>query len=183
MVHTTPPVYKSGVTLKSAVHNIIEVDAPQGELKLTVNPIDYLTLKCLVRQNGKAEIVYVQDFNATHKYLVGQYDLEVLTLPRLKFNDVNIRQSQTATIDIPQPGKVELSYQKDVIASIYVLRNGRQEWIQDLMGYGTTRKELYYLQPGSYKLVYRNKNSKVTTETREQDFKIISGGHVSITLD
>jgi Ca-activated chloride channel family protein len=182
-VHTTPPVYKNDIALKPSSHTIINVDAPQGTLDLKVNTIDYFSLKAIVKKQGQNDIVNVQDFNTTHKYIVGSYDLEVLTLPRTIINNVQIQQSKSYSIEIPQAGKLTLSYKKVVIASLYVLRNNHEEWVIDLQGSDITSKDLYYLQPGNYKIVYRPKDSYQTIDSREKEFKIASGQYTDLTID
>jgi len=182
-VHTTPPVYKYGVDIKSAQHNIVNIDAPQGELELGVTGNDYYNLKCVVKKGGAQEIIHVQDFNTTHKYIVGTYDLDILTLPRIQINKVIIEQGKSSKIEVPQAGKLEISYSRDIIGSIYIMRNNRQEWVIDINGAGSVRKELFTLQPGNYKIVYRPKDSHNTIETKQDDFKIQSGAFTNLTTE
>lgn len=183
VVQSTPPVTKNNIVLKSAQHNIVDISVPIGSLNLSVNAIDYFTLKALVKKAGQNEIIYVQDFNTTKDYLVGSYDLEVLTLPRVTFTNVQVTQSKTTKIVIPEAGKVELQYKKNLIASLYVLRNNKEEWITDLKGGDMTSKDLYYLQPGNYKVVYRPRDSYNTLDSREKTFKMTSGSYISVILD
>jgi len=182
-VHTTPPLFKNNIDIKSAQHNIVNFDAPQGDLELDVAGTDYYNLKCLVKKNGQSEIIHVQDFNTTHRYIVGNYDLEILTLPRIQINKVAVEQSKTAKIEVPQAGKLEITYSRDVIGSLYIMRNNKQEWVVEINGYSGARKELFTLQPGSYKVVYRPKDSHNTIETKMADFKIQSGAFTNITLE
>lgn len=181
-IHTTPPVFKRDISIAAAKHNIITVDAPQGELQLSVAKSP--DIKCLVRRANQSEIIHVQGFNNTQKYLVGNYDLEILTLPRIFMNDVKITQSHLNKIEIPQAGRLELAYRQEMVASIFVLRNNQQEWVADIAGITTPGiKESFHLQPGNYKIVYRKKNDKKTTNTSEKDFSISSGISVPVSID
>ena len=45
--------------------------------------------------------------NSEKEYLLGKYDLEMLTLPRLYFDDVEIKQSKITDITIPLYGFVQ----------------------------------------------------------------------------
>jgi len=182
VVQTTPPVYQNDIELKPAKHNIIALDAPQGKLQLKVKNNGSYVLKCLIKKTGQKDVVYVQDFNSIHKYIVGTYDLEALTLPRTRLSKINIDQSQTTDIEVPQPGKLELSYVRDVVGSIYVMRNNKQEWVIDVTGAGAERKELFNLQPGNYKIIYRPKNSHNTIETKVLETKIESGTFTNMSL-
>jgi Ca-activated chloride channel homolog len=181
-IHTTPPLYKNDVEVISSRHNIVNIDAAQGELELDVTGSDYYNLKCLVKRGGTQEIVYVQDFNTNHKYLVGSYDLEILTVPRIQISKVKIDQSKTSKIEVPQPGKVEMNFASDVVASIYIMRNNKQEWVEDVFA-DALRKEVFTLQPGNYKVVYRPRNSHNTIESKQADYKIKSGTYISLNLD
>lgn len=184
-LNTTPPVYKSNITLNVGKHNVVKIDAPQGNLSVScASARDYIGLPCLVRRAGKSEIIYVQDMYSTHRYLVGAYDLEILTLPRIKFNGVRVTEGTTPNkIVIPAPGKLELTYNQNVIASIYINRNNNQEWVADIDGATSLRKELYLLQPGRYTVVYRRANAEETESTRESNFTIISGSIYNLKLE
>ncbi|MCX6353073.1 MAG: VWA domain-containing protein [Bacteroidetes bacterium] len=183
-INTTPPINKKGVEVKRGEHNIIEVDAPQGSLQLNHKTWDkFQWVQCLVRKAGGAEVIFVQDVNSTHKYLQGSYDLEVLTLPRVKMKGVRITGSQELPINIPQAGRLEVSYAKDMIATIISVNGKSEEWVIDLRG-GTQPKllEFIYLQPGTYKIIYRPFDAKNTMDTKQQEVVIQSAKINSITL-
>ncbi|MGZ5283317.1 MAG: hypothetical protein ACXWEY_13660, partial [Bacteroidia bacterium] len=65
---------------------------------------------------------------------------------------------------------------------VFVLRNNKQEWVADMDG-NKNDKQVLYLQPGSYKLVYRRKEAKDTKDSREIDFKITSSQYTSLSLE
>src|SRR3954467_5765283 len=76
VVHTIPPVEKKGIELVPGKHNIIAVDAPQGYINIKTtgtNP------SCIIRKSGESQTLHVQTLNTTEKYIVGKYDLEILT--------------------------------------------------------------------------------------------------------
>ncbi len=181
-VYTTPPLIVNNITIKPSEHNIIKVNAPQGDLSLKVKTSDYGTLKCLVKEAKTNELIHVQDFNTTHKYLTGTYDLEILTLPRLYINDIKIQQDKPETIEIPSPGKLDVSYANSQVVSVFVLRNNKQEWVIDMAG-NKNDKQILYLQPGSYKIVWRRKDAKDTKDSREMDFRITSSQYTSLSLE
>ncbi|HXH19314.1 MAG TPA: VWA domain-containing protein, partial [Chitinophagales bacterium] len=101
-VHTLPPVSKKEVELVAGTHNIIAIDAPQGSLKLTESGYykRETPLQCIIREKGKNDILIVQDFNTTRKYLTGSYFLEILTLPRITMDNVEISQGTTKEITV-----------------------------------------------------------------------------------
>jgi len=124
--------------------------------------------------------LHVQNFNASDKYLVGKYDLEILSLPRIKFNNVEINQSKTTTIEIPQAGTAYISKPAPGPASIYVEEKNQLTFVCNL---GTNSMfENIVLQPGKYRVVYRSLNARETIYSIEKKFSIDSGGYTQIKL-
>lgn len=181
VVHTTPEVIKENIKITPGKHNIIELDAPQGILDLRIqgssNP--YSGIRCIVRKEGDMNTVNVQDFNHTHKYIVGNYDLEILTLPRLYMKNVKIEQSRHSEITIPQSGMVSINKGKGP-AAIFELKDGIEKWVCNLSEEGTVQN--FNLLPGKYKVVYRFERSMSTAHTITEMFKIIPNKTENITL-
>jgi len=181
VVHTLPPIYKSGIDLVSGIHNTIAVDAPQGFLKLKVGGItNYLNLQAIIRRAGSLEIIHVQNFNTTQKYLVGKYDIEILSLPRIFVKNVEIMQSHTNTLEIPQPGKINIFMSQFMLGSIYQMKSGKLEWITDISS--EVKNQVLVMQPGEYQVVYKIKSSRKTFYTNVKKFTISSGGSTTINL-
>lgn len=179
-VNTIPPVERKNVSLTPGVHNHIKVNAPQGFIQLNIigeKPAH--TVHAIVRQKDQMKTLNVQDFYTREKYITGLYDLEILTLPRIYMNDVKVDQSTTNFIEIKSPGRFEYSCVKPISGQIFVLRNGQQEWVcnihDQMSGY-------FNLQPGKYKIVYRQKHFQETIYTTEKTFTIFSGGTKSLKL-
>lgn len=181
-VHTIPPVEKKNITIIKGKHNVIPVDAPQGYLRLEIdgNPSKYFPTT-IVRQKGEMKTLNVHDFGKTEKYIVGKYDLEILTLPRIKLNDVEIKQSTTNTIKIPASGNVYVSKGTTGYGSIYLDDGKTVTWVCNLNPAAPT--EIIYLQPGNYKLEFRNENFKETTKTTERKFAVTSGTTTNLKLN
>ncbi|MDZ4838748.1 MAG: VWA domain-containing protein [Bacteroidota bacterium] len=183
-VHTTPPIFKKGVEIKPTVHNLVEIPAAQGTLKFSMaNANENGTIKCLIKKNGTSQIIYVQDINTTHKFLIGIYDVEILTLPKIKINKIQISQSKSTPIIIPENGVLQLSYYNAIDASIFILRNNKMEWVVDVTSQQGNGREVLNLQPGSYKIVYKLKDAQHIIESREVSVSISSGSDRSLILD
>lgn len=60
----------------------------------------YKNRQCIVRKSGSPSTLNVQSFNQSEKYIVGKYDLEILTLPRIYIKDVTIARSTLKTITV-----------------------------------------------------------------------------------
>ncbi len=184
VVHTIPPVKKDSISLIAGKHSIIALDAPQGYMKLKLmgggSAINIKNLQCIVRKKGSPETLNVQFFNQTEKYICGDYDLEVLCLPRLTIRDVEIKQSNTTTIEIPMPGIAVINTVVNGYGSLYVIEDNKMKWIYNLNGKATL--ESLVLQPGSYKVVFRGKMSTKSISSIDKDFKIESGITTSVNM-
>ena len=182
VVHTIPPVRKDSIVLSPGKHNIIGVDAPQGMLKvISPGTNQYRGLKFLVRRHGKSKTLNVQEFEKTQKYLTGQYDLEVLTLPRKLIQDVKIKQSHTTTVEIPKPGIVNILFPSYGHGSLLEQKkSGELKQIYDFHSH--KKRESLILQPGDYQIVFRTKSMRKSMYTITRSFHIKSGSSTTITL-
>ncbi|MBI3235588.1 MAG: VWA domain-containing protein [Bacteroidetes bacterium] len=184
VVHTMPPVTKENVELQAGKHNTIPIDVPQSSLQLIVNglaPTD--RVECLIKKAGEHYTLTEQDFNTTRRYIIGSYDLEVLTLPRIYLKEIPIEALKTTKIEIPTPGKLSLVSNVDLYGAIYQWNNNKLEWVCDLDV--NLRKKVIALQPTldkPYKIIYRYKNQTKASYTFEKDFNIVSGQTTLITL-
>ena len=181
VVHTTPEVTKENIKVTAGKHNIIKLDAPRGHLDLNIQGYNnqFTGINCIVRKSGQMETINIQAMNFDHKYIVGNYDLELLTLPRLYIKDVEVKQNRHTDITIPKTGTVVIS--KSVgPGQIFVLREGKNEWVCNLKNEAALQN--IELLPGKYKIVFRHEKSFSTAHSIEKTFKIVSGYSENITL-
>jgi len=179
VVHTLPQIFKNDITIQPGKHNVIALDAPQGLLKLEMGGLnEYEDLKCIVRQAGKMNTLYVQNFDEVTKYITGDYDLEILTLPRMYVNNVNIKQSHTTKVFIPEPGVALFYLPSKGITSIFLENDNKLEWVGNVSP--SLDRETIILQPGNYIAVYRGVNVKQVIYTQEIKFKIKSGSSTQV---
>lgn len=183
IVHTIPPVGMEDLVIKSNQHNIIQLTAPQGFLKLIVQssqPRYNQNIRSVVRKHGYPETIHLQAVNSTEKYLTGVYDIEILTLPRIKLEKIRIDQSKTTTVQIPEPGLATFHSSVKIIGSIFLSENDRVEKIYSLSN--RQLKESVLLQPGNYTIIYRNKLNKSAISTMQKSFRVVSGESITINL-
>ncbi|MEN9369868.1 MAG: hypothetical protein RI952_733 [Bacteroidota bacterium] len=181
VVHTTPPIEKKNVSIATNQHNIITIPAAQGELLVTTDGLStYKELACVITKANSEETIDVLTINEKKKYLTGLYDIEILTLPRISIQSTRIAQSELTTIKIPAPGLVTIlnTNAVPVLGSIFKEKGQSLDWVCDINGNSTT--ETITLQPGNYRLVYKNKGSKRAMTTRDERFKISSGSSANI---
>jgi Ca-activated chloride channel family protein len=180
-VHTIPPVRKKNIKIIRGKHNVIPLDAPQGYMKFVqkgkeVN--DYPLV--VVRKTGDMNTLVAKEFGTTEKLIVGKYDVEILTLPRIKMNGIEIKQSQTETIEIPTSGLLVTNTLGKGYGSIYSDDGKNVEWVYNLNSH--LNHEMIYLQPGKYKVVFRYENALQTIRTIEKNIVITSGNKINLQL-
>ena len=181
VVHTIPAIEKKNVSIATNQHNTINIAAAQGELLITTDGLStYKELACVISKANETESIDVLTINEKRKYLTGLYDVEILTLPRISIRATRIAQSELTTIKIPAPGIVTIlnTNAVPVIGSIFKEKGQDLDWVCDING--NTITETITLQPGNYRLVYKNKGSKRAMTTRDERFKISSGNSATI---
>ena len=181
VANTIPPVSRKNVLLKGGTHNVITLKTPQGRLKLNHrNHSEYGgPVQVLIRRAGNHNIVHTQTSNQTQTYLTGNYQLEVLTLPRIK-RTVTIDPNQLLEIDIPAPGVLNINSAVAGNGSLFLIRSDKtQKWLLNLSGKPQSTRGI---QPGNYKLVFRATNAKGSKYTEIHEFTIASGSTKTINL-
>lgn len=181
VINTIPVIEKKNIELKKNTHNTIVVDGPQGFLKFRLsNALRDYPIEMRIMQNGKTNTLNVQQLNATDKYIVGKYDVEILTLPRIH-KTIEITQGSTYNLDIPTPGSLNYKSTNYMVAQIFVLNDlGKWDWVYNLSQ--TSMNSYLDLQPGNYKVVYRQKNLPSTSYTYTKDFRIMSNKTTTINF-
>lgn len=180
IAHTIPPTESKEMKLAQGKHNIIAIDAPQGYLNIKRNQGAYNfneRVKCIVRKSNDMGTLYVQPLNTTEKYITGNYDLEILTLPRIYITQNSIEQSKTKTIEIPNAGVLQVKCLEAGDGSILLKRNDRLEWVCNL---NAQTLQTYHLQPGNYVGVWRAKTLRGSIYTVEKKFTISSDNQTTI---
>lgn len=177
-VNTIPPVYVDSIQVYVGKHTVIAADCPQGELLVkTEGGGQYRGLQYIVRKAGSLETLNVQEINKSEQYLVGKYDLEIPTLPRIYVDDVEVNQSTETMVKIPRPGILNLLKGVSGYGSIYVRKSHKEEeWVCNINN--NLKNETLILQPGDYRVVFRAMNAKQTLYTISRTFTIKPGGSV-----
>ena len=123
----------------------------------------------------------VQNMTDIQRYIVGEYDVEILTLPRIYYDQIQIEQSANKYINIPGSGLMKYTAYKVIVGQVFVkTESGEFVWVCDLPE--NISKGQFFLQPGKYKVVYRQKTAVSTDYTQTKEFMVLSGEMVSITL-
>jgi Ca-activated chloride channel family protein len=180
-VHTLPEVFIDNVTIQKGKHNIIKINSPQGKINLQVDGINlFKNLNAIIRKDNSMQTLNVQDFGKSENYLVGKYDIEVLTLPRIIINGAEVKQSHTNTIKIPAAGILTLHKGGYGSGSIYVEEGKKITWVYNLLE--NQQSENIYLQPGNYRVEFRLKQHTEAENTMEKKFIITSGKGTTVKI-
>lgn len=182
LVHTTPEIEVKDIQLTPGDHNTVTTDAPQGSLEFRIMGAynSYTDVECVVNEKGHSETINAQKMNSIDKYIVGSYDVEILTLPRIKMEDVKVEQSKTKRIEIPQNGSLSCTLPSFGHASIFTTVKGRREWVCNL-----DKEKLDHqiaLQPGDYTIVYRPERKRSSAYTTIKKFMIAPASTTNIVL-
>lgn len=183
VAHTIPTRETDSVVITAGKHTIVGIPTPQGDLIFKmqgVNP-ENNNIPVIVRESGSMNTLNIQLFSEKQKYIVGKYDLEILTVPRTYIEDVDISQSHTTTIEIPQPGIATFSKLGYGYGSVYVVKNNQLQLVAtlDLI----KERETLSLQPGEYIAVFRPKQARESIFTVEKRFKVTSGASVAVKFN
>ncbi|WP_232058432.1 vWA domain-containing protein [Nibribacter ruber] len=180
VVNTLPSVTLRNLDIKPGQNNVFKVKAPQGSLFLQqLAPTAYGRVDALIRPKGNTALLQPQPFPSKVKYLAGSYEVELLTLPRIR-EQISIKQGQTTVLNFPAPGIMSITQALAGFGSLYVLEaDGSQRWIHNLPE--TSSKINLPLQPGRYRLVFKMKNA-TSLFTDVKDFTIKSNQTTSLKL-
>jgi Ca-activated chloride channel homolog len=171
VAHTIPPVSANSITLVPGKHTIIPLSTPQGELEIKMN--SKIKYNFIVRPAGVDTTLHVQEINTVEKYLIGRYDIELLSLPRKKFIDVEVNQSTKTTYTIPTPALANILLPSKGYGGLYV-QNGDD--LEQIYHFKAEKKQhRLTLLPGNYKVIFRAKLAKQYIYTYEKSFKLKSG--------
>ena len=156
IAHTIPPVESEIITISPGKHTIIPLKTPQGKLKIMINTKE--NYQFIVRKTNQKETINVQTINSTQKYITGNYDIELLTLPRQYFNNIRINQNQLTKLQLPSTGLANILLPANGYGGVFL--NDGDELVEIYKFNGESNQYKLTLLPGKYTVVYRAKSSK-----------------------
>ena len=180
VVNTMPPVVKRNVNIINGRHNVVSIEAPQGNILVRQEGRSRNELTVLVREKGKGAILNTQKGTDSFRYIAGQYEVETLTLPRRIF-DVDVKADKTSSITLPTPGVANINTIAKGYGSLFeVMPDGSQRWVCDL-DQNFSMQSLNLL-PGNYKVAFRAKESKGSKFTGVKSFTLRSGQTLNVNV-
>jgi Ca-activated chloride channel family protein len=137
-------------------------------------------VQAVVRDPQRNTVVSLP-FGTKQKLLAGNYEVELLTLPRIT-RRVTVKQGQELAVTYAAPGTLNITTDLKGYGSIYQLNDDEsQTWIYNLPDGGSSKLNLP-MQPGAYRLVFRTSNSTSSKFTDVRNFSIRSGQTTSVAI-
>jgi Ca-activated chloride channel family protein len=166
--------------------DVLDIDALQS-YDLVINTVPAVRQASLVIKGGKANVLQgstatglALPFGARQKLLAGNYEVEMLTLPRTT-QRVSIRQGQATTVTYAVPGTLNITTDLKGFGSLYKLNDDEsQTWIHNLPE--ASSKVNLAMQPGVYRLVFRTATSNGSKFTDVRNFTIRSAQTTSLSI-
>ena len=183
VINTVPPVRQANIAITPGRANVLTYKTPQGTLWLqnpALTPNPYGTMRAVVRSQAGATVT-AGSFGTRQKLLAGNYEVEVLTLPRT-VRRITIKQGQEIAVTYDAPGTLNITTDLKGYGSIYQLNDDEsQTWIYALPDGGSSKLNLP-MQPGAYRLVFRTATSNGSKFTDVRNFSIRSGQTTSVAI-
>ena len=182
---TTPPTVLKRRQIKPGRVNRLNIGVEQGSLRLRTDGqrTNYQVPQypVLVYRHGSNALTGRQLMGESRDYLTGNYDIEVLSFPTLRLENVAIVASSATDLTIPTPGVANISKPK-VISSgaVFELKDGVLTFVCDLDPNKVNERIL--LMPGEYQLVVKPQSSIDYKDVRTMRFQIGSGKTTNIDL-
>jgi len=184
-VYSIPPQNIHVTTIQPSVHNFLESQFELGSFQLIIpgyQGADYGPV-AIVREKGKAEILHVQKPNTVTKYVAGDYEIDVLTLPRKHF-DIHIPANEPITRTVEAPGSVTVQLRTACYGAIFYIQGQEQSenwtWVTNLDE--TQTRQQFSLQPGTYKVVFRAQGAQQTSYSKTTTFNVAGGSTTLVRI-
>jgi len=183
VINTVPPVRQTNLPIRPGRANVLSYKTPQGTLWLqnpAASPNPYGTVQAVVRAQGNPATVVALPFGARQKLLAGNYEVELLTLPR-QLRRITVKQGQETAVTYEAPGILNIVSDLKGYGSIYRLgQDEQQTWVHNLPE--TSSKVNLPMQPGAYRLVFRTKTATGSQFTDVRTFTIRPGQTSSVSI-
>ncbi|HEX8349267.1 MAG TPA: hypothetical protein VF598_04850, partial [Hymenobacter sp.] len=183
VINTVPPVRQQNLAIRPGKANVLTYKTPQGILGLqspNISPNPYGKVQAVVRAAGNPATVLSLPFGTKQKLLAGNYEVELLTLPRIT-RRIKVQQGQETTVTYEAPGTLNIVTDLKGFGSIYRLNDDEsQTWVYNLPE--ASSKINLPMQPGAYRLVFRSANATGSKFTDTRNFTIRSGQTSSVSM-
>ncbi|MEZ4999237.1 MAG: VWA domain-containing protein [Bacteroidales bacterium] len=179
--HTLPPVWLDSLRLAPGKHNIAAIETPQGSLQVVQEKgYQYKSIEYIIRKSGSMETLWMMPLFEKVNLLKGKYDLEIPTIPITYLYGVEVKQSESTTVSIPQPGVITFLINNEGVCELFEERDNDLVRIKDI---DTSSKSFaLILLPGNYRVIYRPTHARQSYFTITKRFRVESGKSSSLRI-
>ena len=183
--YTKPITTLRNRQFKPGATSTIRLMVEQGTLRLRHEDkrttLQVPSYPIVVHQHGKNEVLNIQQMGEEISYLAGDYDIEVLSTPTLRLENVNIQNNSATDLSIPMPGVANIQKFKTLSSgSIFALNEGSLTWVCNLNP--SKAAERILLMPGEYQVILKPQSSTRYQDTQVKRIKIESGQTTNVTF-
>lgn len=185
-VQTIPKVTSEYFSLNAAKHNIVNIIAPTGILRIkTIDENNKETLpanksaKYLIKKQDETHYLHQEYITSKQEYLIGKYSIDILTLPIIQ-KDIIIKDYEVTEITIPASGSLNISTKMPIYGAIFIKTESGLKNIYSLKP-KTTQAHIV-LNHGKYELVFRYSKDKKMIKTKTYKFVIEANKNTKISL-
>ncbi|NNC94410.1 MAG: VWA domain-containing protein [Chitinophagales bacterium] len=179
-VHTNPPIIKSDIELATGKHNIIAVDVPKGTLQFSIANSNSVkdAVPTLIREANSPNLMFTQEMKRDVDYIEGDFDFEILTLPRTYFKSEYLEQQSIGTYEVAEAGMLSVLVREKGIAGVFAFDGELLKRVTEIKD--IENKEVLSLQPGEYMIVFRPNKERKADLTKSQLVNITSGRNTTV---
>lgn len=183
--YTQPPTVLNNIQLQPGATTDIKLVVEQGGLRVRHEyrrtTLTIPSYPIVVHQHGKTEVLNIQQMGEQSSYLAGDYDIEVLSTPVVKLQNINIQNASNTDLTIPMPGVVNLLKPRGIsTGSVFSLEDGQLTWVCNLDPNKSNERIL--LMPGEYMLILKPGNTIRHADIQNKRFQIEAGETTNIAF-
>lgn len=181
--YTQPPIELSNILLKAGKHREIVAEGGQGRLSVSLQSKRVAWTQpnypVLLRRQGQCETVATLSLDEQCTLLTGYYDVEVLTVPPTRIDNVHVFADKSTNLQIATPGQLALTKPKEGVEGIlFAIEEGRLRQVCPLDPDSPTERLI--LMPGDYQIVLTDTDDNLPPLIR---FAITSAQQTTITIE
>lgn len=181
--YTCPPLEVKSILLKAGQHRHVTAEGGLGQLSVTMpdRRVSWapVGIPVLVRRHGENETVATLQLGEQATLLTGHYDIEVLTTPPTRIDNVQLFPGIPTDLHIAVPGQLALTKPKEATAgALFLVGKKERTWVCNLDPASPTDRLV--LMPGDYQVVLPSPDSLTPITAR---FTITSAQQTGVTIE
>ena len=181
-IHTIPEQSSTVQHRQNGIHLHVPVATPQGTLQVHQNEgseFQPAFIYSLVRDTATKTILYSHPLQSHVKYLSGRYDVQILTQPLYDIKSFDIAPERLHRIEIEQPGRLTVLSLSPGDGLVQYYHSVSRTWMF-LKTFNAQTQTQWILQPGIYRVFWRNRIQGRSMNTMERTITVTSGAELQL---